>query len=763
MEHKKIRCDYLLLTALDDEAAALSSALSQVAPVPPLRVRVRNAPTMQQWFVQQSLGKIEVLTSSLVEMGNDAARDWTRRLLEVTDPSYVGFVGIAGAATNAIEFGDVLIAERIWFYEPAKITDTTEQFRGPIHVGGRLCLDRLKNLDLGVLTKIFPSTTPRRPAVVGTIACGEKVVASEVRRDALTAAGRNVIGFEMEGHSFADEVEKAVGRDRWFMVRGVQDKAVASKSDEHRQRAAKNAAQYTVAFIVDADLCIPSSATPGDSSDSGTSTLRNDVEDLASLRFAKRLAEVDPAAFVDTISGFAPNSMSDIWWTLQAEAYWALGEAQKCRDFATKAVEHAPHSSGMDAGLAKANRLLAWAMWRTGDAKGASKLLRDHIGKVVDLAERGRWADLLASVTRMLGEDTSNALALGWYHQAFSIKDAANDFLGCAMALKQIAFLHAEMSNWAAAYDNFELLVKHASTKQYVGADVSKCYGKLGTIWTDLVQSVGARWTVAQTEIENIRESFSSHRTLPANQELRLTTVALQLLSETRQNEQPKIPDRLTRYYWPAVIGGQAMVLQGKSIDAAVAFVDSSKDQPSFSKRFLIPLLTALDATRSLEPASKAIKVERATRSSVFSPLGEWLDTPRDNLYSAARFLEAIGGLYGAIVCALGDLEPRQRTSMGANASMMLEWAKENPTHLLAGEVTDISEIIRNAVPLRNRAFHAGPGDMPDKFGPELIAYADKVCNRIVLLRKAFWIDADKSLLDLSGIQIVVALAKQDR
>ncbi len=102
---QKTPCDYLLLTALDDEAKALESALIAIKAEGPSRVRVKGAPTMQKWTVSHRLGRLTVLTSSLLAMGHDSAREWTRLLLEATQPKFVGFIGIAGAATDDTEFG----------------------------------------------------------------------------------------------------------------------------------------------------------------------------------------------------------------------------------------------------------------------------------------------------------------------------------------------------------------------------------------------------------------------------------------------------------------------------------------------------------------------------------------------------------------------------------------------------------------------------------------------------------------------------------
>ena len=160
-----------------------------------------------------------------------------------------------------MEFGQILIADRIWYYEPGKVRDGGTEHRGPIHKGGDLLVDRLRTTDLKALSKLFPGPPEWRPPLVGTIASGEKVIASSHARDELRQSGRNVIGFEMEGHSFADEVEKAMSSEHWFMVRAVQDRADAAKNDAHRLLACDRVAEFVVVFMIDCDLCIPTQPT----------------------------------------------------------------------------------------------------------------------------------------------------------------------------------------------------------------------------------------------------------------------------------------------------------------------------------------------------------------------------------------------------------------------------------------------------------------------------------------------------------------------
>lgn len=249
-------CDYLLITALDDEALALHDALRAVGGSGPEPTSTPTSPTSLHWRVQSEFGPLDILTSSLLEMGQDAAGEWTGALLDVFEPRFVGFLGIAGAASDDTPHSAVLLADRVWYHQRAKMMEDRVEYRGPIHVSGRYLLDRLKHVNLTRLAELFPDSPPWTRPLWGTIASGEEVVASRERRDRLRAGCRDLIGIEMEGHSFADRAEKALGSERWFMVRAVQDRADEHKTDEFRQLACNRAAQFTVGFLLGCNLVL---------------------------------------------------------------------------------------------------------------------------------------------------------------------------------------------------------------------------------------------------------------------------------------------------------------------------------------------------------------------------------------------------------------------------------------------------------------------------------------------------------------------------
>lgn len=120
----KLTCDYLILTALDDERDALFRAFETVGAIGPNRERTPNAPTFFEWRVNHPRGELRVPTSSLLDMGNEGAREYTKQILNSVECSFLGFIGIAGAADDLTKPGSILLADHVWHYEFAKVKDT---------------------------------------------------------------------------------------------------------------------------------------------------------------------------------------------------------------------------------------------------------------------------------------------------------------------------------------------------------------------------------------------------------------------------------------------------------------------------------------------------------------------------------------------------------------------------------------------------------------------------------------------------------------
>lgn len=736
-------CDYLLITALADENTALEEALVAAHASPTGRVRQPGAPTTKEWRLPHTLGTLVVLTTSLPAMGLESTRDATRQLLEQFAPSYIGFVGIAGAATDeGTRPGRILLAESIWYYEPGKIVDGGTQHRGAIHRVGSLVLDRLRELDPAVTTKVgLPSSA--LPPLVGTVGSGEKVIASSAFRDELRLGGRNVIGYEMEGHSFADEVERALSRERWFMVRAVQDNASVAKDDTYRTLACENAAKYTVAFILDSDLTIPTIATEQPDDGRSFSADHEIAFDLGS-----KLVAVAPQSFLElTIARGA--AFSDCrWHALVAEAYWRRSDVNGCLQWAERALrcadehEHAVHRD-------VSFRLKAWANWKLGDEDDALRALTSRMSAVRDMAERGRWADLLAGIKRFASGGT-NDIAAGWYQQALALKEAAGDEVGQAIALHQLGMLYVEVLDFGRARDYFNQLTDFASARTYDGATVSRCYGLLGAAWVDLMTG---RLLHRKTAIERLQAVGHQLRMpiTPIPSEIPLAARSLNFLLHVLAGERRRWPDEAAVRQWPLLIAAQGAVVRGESKDRWAREVLRVHGTATVAPHAVERLLSVFDTP--LQQVSGAASIDRY---NTFWPLSEWLRFDGTSALGCAQFLESVTRLYDAVVAKLDNQPPANRLdTVGRVAERLHDWANRARDHVLSREVNAIATIARAATSARNRLVHASPGQNRERESTALRDAAATVIREMMVLAAARWDrHSDDAVLRLDNMSV---------
>lgn len=745
MDPERRLCDYLLLTALEDEANALERALRAAGASGPVRLRHPGALTTHQWQLAHSLGRLQILTATLPAMGHDAARDNTRGLLQRISPTYVGFLGIAGAADDHTDFGRILVAERIWYYEPAKVRDGGTEHRGPIHKCGDLLVDRLRTTDLDTVSRLSVSSSKWLAPLVGTIASGEKVIASSTIRDELCKSGRDVIGFEMEGHSFADEVEKVMGRERWFMVRAVQDRANASKADDHRAFACDRAAQFVVGFIIDSDLCIPTLSRPEPSPHVLVSSDQSH-SDLV-LRLAAGLAQASPSVLVETMSEIPLATRTAAIETLIAEAYWRLNDADGCRTAVQRALSN-PAWSIASAYGAEAIRLLAWSLWQRNDGSEAMALLKKNFHSVTELQERGRWADLLATITRFSTGVGAFDTALGWYHQSLSLKEASGDYVGRAIAFRQLAMTHAEVLQLDRAAQYFKLLTDFAATETFEGNQISQCAGLVGSAWIDLIIGNRLHREVAVQRLQQAGRALHTLAPSKLSNDLRLALRALNGLYRARAGVHSIRVPQIRDGHWAAVITAQLRVVIGQSVDEALADLLKWSGKRALAPHSLRRLLEAVHTPQTVPPPS----VDQY--QGCFWPLGAWLDNYQRNALSSIQLLEGIANLYTAII---GTLDPKLRVpelhGIGECASTMRRWCDGNRSSPLGHEVASISVMLNALAPLRNQVVHSTP-IRAREVEDNLIEGAMAVLAEASLLRQSHWARSGTAELSIAGVTV---------
>jgi nucleoside phosphorylase len=215
------------------------------------------------WQKQVSLGYgkfYEVRVTQLLDMANVDAAISTVYAIEDWKPAVLLMVGIAAAANEDQQLGDLVVGTEIYYYERGKETNVRKLPEPKMHSADATLLGRFNALPQNV-KQTFPIRIPRpdqlntRPKVYsGVIASGEKVIASEAVREDVQFGHRKIKAIEMEGYGVSRAVWQQFDQVRCLVIRALCDYADSNKHDQWHPYAAAVAAGFTKAFLLDKPL-----------------------------------------------------------------------------------------------------------------------------------------------------------------------------------------------------------------------------------------------------------------------------------------------------------------------------------------------------------------------------------------------------------------------------------------------------------------------------------------------------------------------------
>ena len=249
---RRIRADFLLVTALDEEREALLSAL----PVTARKLRPGRKDIHYYYAATLAVSRDErygVVVMSVSAMGRVRAAVATAHALERWRPRAVILAGIGGGiAAQGVRLGDVLIADLVVDYELQKLKKPAQAPRFVAHPADARLIEAAHHLDRGWAPAERP--VPGTPVVFfGPVATGDKVVAVQAFLTALLKHWPRAIGVEMEAGGVATACYQAAVTPHFLMVRGVSDLADEAKGtaevEQWRCYARDVAAGYSVALI----------------------------------------------------------------------------------------------------------------------------------------------------------------------------------------------------------------------------------------------------------------------------------------------------------------------------------------------------------------------------------------------------------------------------------------------------------------------------------------------------------------------------------
>jgi nucleoside phosphorylase len=204
-------------------------------------------------------------------MGNLASLHAASLLLREVYPQYILLVGICGgfkATRDGFKHGDIVVSDRVFYYEPQKESSHGTENRGRDLFRSADGSGQYRQTSLCALAEMTNKKTPflqvdtnlikcecpgedvahYKPTThVGIVCSGEKVIADESFVDELLSLSPKAISVEMEAAGIATA---CIGTDTSFLVvKAVSDFADKQKKDGYRMFAAQAAAAFTLTLI----------------------------------------------------------------------------------------------------------------------------------------------------------------------------------------------------------------------------------------------------------------------------------------------------------------------------------------------------------------------------------------------------------------------------------------------------------------------------------------------------------------------------------
>ena len=245
--------DFLIITALQEERNAVLKHLDNCK-----KIQKHGSPTYYRSSVPTySLDtSYEVAITMLSQIGNVEAAQHTTQAINDLDPAYVIMVGIAGGIKGKVTLGDVVIANKILYYEPSKQKPEGPEHRPEIPPTDSMLLEGAMNYTNTDWRNLI---TAKRPDALGEanfpkvnfgiIAVGEKVIANQDILNELKKMHPKVLAVEMESYGVLLASAKAAKRPRFLAIRGISDYADHKKNDDWHEYAADTAAAFTIGFL----------------------------------------------------------------------------------------------------------------------------------------------------------------------------------------------------------------------------------------------------------------------------------------------------------------------------------------------------------------------------------------------------------------------------------------------------------------------------------------------------------------------------------
>jgi nucleoside phosphorylase/tetratricopeptide (TPR) repeat protein len=270
--------DFAIITAIEVERRAVCRAFKLTD-----KDRVRKSSRVY-WRGSLSLkgGSVyQIVVAQSPDAANVDAALLTSDTIHHWNPGALLMVGIAGAASDDVALGDVIIGSDVYYYERGKETPDGKKpepksYRPDATLWNNATTVPYWKPSISVQR---PDGKKNRPKLhPGVIASGEKVIADAAIRNQIVQPNRKILAIEMEGYGFSAAVWQSFDQQRHLVIRAISDAADRDKKDDWQPYAAAAAANFAKHFICDQPLVPRNDSEPPQKPDSRT-TRKHEVKE----------------------------------------------------------------------------------------------------------------------------------------------------------------------------------------------------------------------------------------------------------------------------------------------------------------------------------------------------------------------------------------------------------------------------------------------------------------------------------------------------
>lgn len=254
------KCDYVILCALEHVELDAIKKYS----ISTKLIEITNDLSYYHYCTISKDSKvIQVIAASALQMGMAASAILATKVIQMFRPKYLFMTGILAGVSPELNYGDIIIADPTYDYGSGKyIFESDKTIFKPAHFQQRLdtmLLNKVKKYisESKITEKIQsewtgkPNDTPLK-AVIGPVASGAAVIASEEIVKTLIDDQRKLLGIEMEAYSVYLAGQNCfLPRPITMSVKSVSDFANRNKGDSFQEYAAYTSTAFLFNFILD--------------------------------------------------------------------------------------------------------------------------------------------------------------------------------------------------------------------------------------------------------------------------------------------------------------------------------------------------------------------------------------------------------------------------------------------------------------------------------------------------------------------------------